>query len=86
MATRAFDDTRSDRPAVGEIGGIVHIRQVTLEIVGRLVELLSLGGGGLFAVLSELTKFVDEVLGVAGKHLQGALGNPVGTLRVGFSQ
>ena len=85
MAASAFDNTGGNRPAVGEVGWVVHERQVALEVVSGFVELLALDGLG-FAFLGHVAEVSDDLLRLAGEHVQGLVGHPIQTIGMGFAQ
>jgi hypothetical protein len=85
MATSAFNHARGNRPAARQISWVVHIGQVTLEVVGGFGQLGALRGRGL-GLLSEAAEVGDELLGVTGEHLPGAGDHPIRPLLIGFAQ
>lgn len=85
MAASAFDDAGSNRPAVGEVGWVIHERQISLEVVGGFGELFALGRLG-FALLSYVAEICDDLSGLAGEHAQSLVGHPIQTIGMGLAQ
>src|SRR4030067_2944328 len=85
MAASAFDDAGSDGPTVGEIGRVVHERQVALKVVGGFVELFA-QGSCLFFLLSHEAEISNELQGLAGEDERGVTSHPIKTVGMGLTQ